>query len=566
MAKFTYIDLFAGIGGFHLALESIGGTCCGFSEIAPDAIKAYCTNYNITEEHNFGDITKLTSLPKHDFMTAGVPCQSWSIAGKNLGFDDDRGQLWNDTLFLLNESRPKTFIFENVKGLTDPRNKKALDYILDRIAQAGYYAQPFVLNAYDYGVPQTRVRIYIVGFKEKKYLDRLVIPSPAPGSVQLGDILDDYDLCDRNNSNTKSRWSLSCNEQGFNDYFLFNDLRNGHTTIHSWDIIPTTDRQKYICYMLLQNRRKSIYGILDGNAMALNHFRQIDPSIQLCEIEDLVAMGILKTCPYKYVITGDTSCLPEDDRFLLSLARCGTIIVDELKIKKERSISSTRGNIYDCNGKVLAYNELSHSVTIEDVYESGSQKNTQLNATLKEVLNILWENGDDVSYDFHIYIDENGDFAFDVSGTRLLRFLADVYGYATIDKLSEREKNATADQVIYDLAASDSFGIGSRTDPEDSKSFQVGLGYTKQELLDLTAIRYTMRTTSYQKYIPVTIATDVSEESVAKIQENLEDLDGIEIAEDTIRKYPDGIIYEFDTLDDLCAFDPSYEQIRSSLR
>ena len=335
MAKFTYIDLFAGIGGFHLALESIGGTCCGFSEIAPDAIKAYCTNYNITEEHNFGDITKLTSLPKHDFMTAGVPCQSWSIAGKNLGFDDDRGQLWNDTLFLLNESRPKTFIFENVKGLTDPRNKKALDYILDRIAQAGYYAQPFVLNAYDYGVPQTRVRIYIVGFKEKKYLDRLVIPSPAPGSVQLGDILDDYDLCDRNNSNTKSRWSLSCNEQGFNDYFLFNDLRNGHTTIHSWDIIPTTDRQKYICYMLLQNRRKSIYGILDGHAMALNHFRQIDPSIQLCEIEDLVAMGILKTCPYKYVITGDTSCLPEDDRFLLSLARCGTIIVDELKINKE---------------------------------------------------------------------------------------------------------------------------------------------------------------------------------------------------------------------------------------
>ena len=215
----------------------------------------------------------------------------------------------------------------------------------------------------------------------------------------------------------------------------------------------------------------------------------------------------------------------------------------ELKIKKERSISSTRGNIYDCNGKVLAYNELSHSVTIEDVYESGSQKNTQLNATLKEVLNILWENGDDVSYDFHIYIDENGDFAFDVSGTRLLRFLADVYGYATIDKLSEREKNATADQVIYDLAASDSFGIGSRTDPEDSKSFQVGLGYTKQELLDLTAIRYTMRTTSYQKYIPVTIATDVSEESVAKIQENLEDLDGIEIAEDTIRKYPDGPYY-----------------------
>lgn len=215
----------------------------------------------------------------------------------------------------------------------------------------------------------------------------------------------------------------------------------------------------------------------------------------------------------------------------------------ELKIKKERSIASTRGNIYDCNGNILAYNELSHSVTIEDVYESGSQKNAQLNGTLKQVLEILWENGDDVSYDFHIYLDENGDFAFDVSGTRLLRFLADVYGYTTVDKLKEREKNATPDQVIQDLASSSRFGVGNRTDPDDADSFQVGLGYTKQELLDLVAIRYTMSITSYQKYIPVTIATDVSEESVAKIQENLEDLDGIEIADDTIRKYTDGPYY-----------------------
>ena len=85
--------------------------------------------------------------------------------------------------------------------------------------------------------------------------------------------------------------------------------------------------------------------------------------------------------------------------------------------------------------------------------------------------------------------------------------------------------------------------MGNRTDPDDADSFQVGLGYTKQELLDLVAIRYTMSITSYQKYIPVTIATDVSEESVAKIQENLEDLDGIEIADDTIRKYTDGPYY-----------------------
>ena len=92
MADFSFIDLFAGIGGFRLALESVGGHCLGFSEIAPDAINTYCANFNETEDGNFGDITKIKDLPRHDFMTAGVPCQSWSIAGKNLGFDDDRGQ------------------------------------------------------------------------------------------------------------------------------------------------------------------------------------------------------------------------------------------------------------------------------------------------------------------------------------------------------------------------------------------------------------------------------------------------------------------------------------------
>ena len=263
MADFSFIDLFAGIGGFRLALESVGGHCLGFSEIAPDAINTYCANFNETEDGNFGDITKIKDLPRHDFMTAGVPCQSWSIAGKNLGFDDDRGQLWNDTLYLLNKVRPKAFIFENVKGLSDPRNQKALEYILARIKQAGYHAQKFVLNAYDYGVPQTRVRIYIIGFKDEKYFNRLQLPKPFPGEVRLNDVLDsEISMACEDGVETRPRWSLSCNERGFNDYFLFNDLRNGSTTIHSWDIIDTTDREKHICYLLLRNRRKSDYGEL----------------------------------------------------------------------------------------------------------------------------------------------------------------------------------------------------------------------------------------------------------------------------------------------------------------
>lgn len=336
MAKFTFVDLFAGIGGFHLAAESMGGESLGFSEIAKDAIGAYCDNFQESPSNNLGDITKLKSLPKHDFMTAGVPCQSWSIAGKKLGFDDDRGQLWNDTIYLLNEARPKAFIFENVKGLADPRNAKALDYILERIKQAGYYANIYLLNAYDYGVPQTRVRIYIVGFENKKYLNRFSIPKPYPGQVLLGDVLDGFNIeIDRNNKEKKARWSLSCNEQGFNDYFLFNDLRNGDTTIHSWEVQETSQREKMICTLLLKNRRKNIYGILDGNALSLEHFQSLDSSIELDELEKLVDKGILKHSPYYYEICGDTSNLEDHESFLLSFNKGNRIMVDELKLNKE---------------------------------------------------------------------------------------------------------------------------------------------------------------------------------------------------------------------------------------
>ena len=336
MANFSFIDLFAGIGGFRLALQSVGGTCIGFSEIAPDAINTYCQNFKEDTSANFGDITKLKTLPEHDFMTAGVPCQSWSIAGKNLGFDDDRGQLWNDTLYLPNKVRPKAFIFENVKGLADPRNAKALEYILNRIKQAGYYSKVNVLNAYDYGVPQTRIRIYIIGFKEKKYLDKFALAPATPGCIQLSDVLDDCEAkeCRQSNDNN-ARWSLSCNEKGFNDYFLFNDLRNGSTTIHSWDIQETTDREKNICYLLLKNRRKDKYGELDGNPLNIKHFQELDSSIKESDLEVLVEKGILKRVSYLYKVREVSNDLSDDAKWVLNQAKNGIINFDTLKSSKE---------------------------------------------------------------------------------------------------------------------------------------------------------------------------------------------------------------------------------------
>ncbi|MFM7365742.1 MAG: DNA cytosine methyltransferase [Cuspidothrix sp.] len=346
--RFTFIDLFAGIGGFKMALSNNAGYCLGFSEINQDAINTYCDNFEIEPSYNLGDITKIKELPHHDLLTAGVPCQSWSIAGKNLGFDDDRGQLWNDTIYLLQQSQPKAFIFENVKGLVDPRNEKSLAYILERIAKAGYYAKYFVINSFDYGVPQNRIRVYIIGFQKQEYLEKFALPKPIDKKRKLGDILGitskkkiDNQIVERDifgNIITPKSMSLS-HTNGFNDYFLFNDLRNGHTTIHSWDIIETTPRQKNICLLLLKNRRKSNYGELDGNPLSLKHFQSLDSSITQAEIDELVALEIFKSEEYRFMIKqsnieDDMKSLTKDEEILLSFINNGEIIIDNLKIQK----------------------------------------------------------------------------------------------------------------------------------------------------------------------------------------------------------------------------------------
>lgn len=215
----------------------------------------------------------------------------------------------------------------------------------------------------------------------------------------------------------------------------------------------------------------------------------------------------------------------------------------ENKIMKVRTISASRGCIYDRNGNLLAYNELAHSVTIEDVYESGTMKNYNLNSTIYKLIQILEKNGDSTVSDFKIMLDQNNNFVFTVEGTKLYRFLADVYGRTTIDKLEEKEKTATAEEVVEYLCGWNRFRIGQYTKDDSEKTFVPGNGYTKEEMLKILTIRYDMNTNSYQKYIATTVATDVSEESVAVIMENNNELEGVSITEDTIRKYVDSIYF-----------------------
>ena len=214
-----------------------------------------------------------------------------------------------------------------------------------------------------------------------------------------------------------------------------------------------------------------------------------------------------------------------------------------LKTEKTRTISSTRGRILDRNGVVLADNELAYSVKIEDVYESGmstAAKNKKLNENIYKLIKMIEKNGDSVITDFNVVIDENGEFAFNVEGTKMLRFLADIYGKIYIDDLEEDERNATADDVIQHLGGTGSgcFRIGDYEIEGDSTSqFIVGKGYTKEELLKMVTIRYNMKLTSFRKYVGTTVAKDVCEETVAVVMENMDQLEGVSIEEDTARRY-----------------------------
>ena len=161
----TYIDLFCGIGGFHLAAESLGMKCVFACDIDEEARRAYEHNFEITP---FGDITSITAknIPDHDLLCAGFPCQPFSIIGSRKGFDDPRGGMFKEILRVIRVKRPKAILLENVRQLATMQKGQVLGSIKSEIEKQGYYVDSKILNALNFGVPQKRERVFILATRK----------------------------------------------------------------------------------------------------------------------------------------------------------------------------------------------------------------------------------------------------------------------------------------------------------------------------------------------------------------------------------------------------------------
>lgn len=302
---FTFIDLFAGIGGFRLGLEKLGGVCIASSEIEPDAKKIYGANWpKDAAGHNLGNICDAVEVPKADLIVGGVPCQSWSIAGKNMGTQDPRGRLWYEAIRFVKEVQPKAFMFENVKGLTDPRHRDSLDFIFNSFTELGYSVQYKLLNSYDFGIPQNRDRVFIVGIKKSLLGSPFKWPSPTGKHTRLSDIFDGLEKSEKTDEGLVQRNLFGERVNvGFNkltpkgqknSFFALTDIRNGPTSVHSWEFKKTTIREKNLCMVILKNRRKPKYGPCDGNPMRFEDILDLVPDLKQEELDVLVEKRILR--------------------------------------------------------------------------------------------------------------------------------------------------------------------------------------------------------------------------------------------------------------------------------
>lgn len=297
-----FIDLFAGIGGIRLGLEQAAKEmgyatqCMMTSEIKPAAIKVLRQNH--PDESICGDITQIDTaqIPDFDILCAGFPCQAFSCAGKRMGFEDTRGTLFFEVARILRDKRPKGFILENVEGLVSHDGGKTFNVILEILNSLHYKVSYRVLNSKDFGVPQERKRIYIVGTKAKQpNLETFeIIHKSVESILEKGKPLSQTKFA-KNLLRFYSAQSLQGKK--------IKDKRGGDDNIHSWDLElkgHISSKQKDLLNHILHERRKHkwalIYGIdwMDGMPLTIDMIRQFYNDNDLEDmLNDLVDKGYL---------------------------------------------------------------------------------------------------------------------------------------------------------------------------------------------------------------------------------------------------------------------------------
>ena len=214
--------------------------------------------------------------------------------------------------------------------------------------------------------------------------------------------------------------------------------------------------------------------------------------------------------------------------FTLQIVRGEEYLNDfELQTKKEQILTGTRGKIYDRNGKLIAYNELAYSITIADTgsYNSVKEKNEAVNPQIYKLIQLIESKGDSLVNDFELATDANGEIYFTVDGNSRKLFLANVYG-KSVKKLTEEMLNSSAREVFEYLCGEKKYGLAGMDIPEDY-------------MLKILRIRMDMSGNNYQKYITTTVAEDVSQETVAIVMENSDEIQGVAVEEVTMRRYND---------------------------
>lgn len=235
---YNFIDLFSGIGGIRLAFEKLGGHCVMSSENDEKAQITYKENFH---DIPLGDIKKIPSqkIPYHDLLLAGFPCQPFSYSGYKKGFEDERGTLFFEILRFLKNKKPKSFLLENVKGLTSLNEGKILKDMIKSLNDIGYNVSYKVLNTKDYGnVPQTRERIYIVGFLENVDFE---FPKPIKLKKRIKDVL------------LKERQHLDFYYDRFSMYTKLKEEIKKTNTIYQWRRTYVRENKSDVCPTLTAN-------------------------------------------------------------------------------------------------------------------------------------------------------------------------------------------------------------------------------------------------------------------------------------------------------------------------